>query len=154
MAWINSFFLIWIHCCNVFTIKRTGHGIPGYLPIPGRHFSANTRISPYCLVYDEQTCMNAVYRLAKAVFPMGKYPPIPWPVLRKSALLKCKNKFMRSLKGFPWSIPKAFHAATPWEGILLINFFFARVLEDILPLQNALCLSFRAINVMKWAINL
>ncbi len=34
---------------------RTGLGIPGYLPIPGGHFSANYRISPYCLVYDEQS---------------------------------------------------------------------------------------------------
>ena len=32
---------------------------------------------------DIQTCpnLNAVYRLAKAGFTMGKYPPIPWPIL-------------------------------------------------------------------------
>ena len=42
--------------------------------------------------------------VAKAVFPMGKYPPIPWPILN-SITLKCT----------PIRIPTAQHSSTSWE---------------------------------------
>ena len=97
--WVLTFFKAELHhVIHLFrSLKlRTGHEMPGNLPIPVGHFSANVGTGPYChsckvqtpLVYLSQLVrkvqwsnLNAIYWLAILVFPMGKYPPIPWPFL-------------------------------------------------------------------------
>ncbi len=70
------------------------------------------------------TCLSSIVKVSFKWRVFSLLPLITLFIIKRSYPSKSISKLsMQSLKGFPWSIPKAYNAATPWS----FQLFFVRV---------------------------